>query len=190
MRFVVIGISGKQGGGKTTLANALNEVMKGRYSTSHIIKFAQPLYDMATSFYQILGVPMKHKDGTLMQIVGNHARNQIGESVFVDTWKKNAREKLKDYMNGNDAQTIICDDMRFENEARGIREFAASINAPCLLIRLNVSEEKRKARIPDTWREAVNHPSEVGLDNYRDFDMTFDDCAIETMVSLIQKELK
>jgi dephospho-CoA kinase len=189
MKFVVIGISGKQGAGKTTLANALNETLKGRYSTAHIIKFAQPLYDMASSFYDILGVEMKHKDGVLMQIVGNHARTKLGEDVFVNAWMKNAREKLKLHLNGNDVQYVICDDMRFENEADGIKQFAESINGSCLLVRIEEPEEKRKARIPDTWRDNVNHPSEIGLDQYYKFDMKFEGADIGTMVSDITGKL-
>lgn len=173
MKTFIIGISGKQHAGKTTLAEALAARFSNRATAVVTLKFAQPLYDLSAAFNRILGVESKVKDGKLMQLVGNHARSTYGEDIFLKAWKQSARLWL-DSLIRTPARFILCDDLRYENEADGIRALAQELGARPLLIRLNCSEQVRQARCPATWRDDVNHPSEVGLDGFQGFDLNFD----------------
>jgi dephospho-CoA kinase len=149
---MIIGISGKQGSGKTSLARALAELT----DKAVILKFADPMYQMhdaVNSVYNHYGVPTPQKDGELLQWIGTeHGRNK-DENIWVNIMHTRL---LSAY--AQDVPVII-DDMRFENEFDMIEELGG------MLIRLDASEEVRSKRT-DGWRENTTHPSELGLDNY------------------------
>jgi len=167
----IVKISGKQGSGKSTVAEALKlRAKKSNYDFVGIMKFATTLYalhDMLLNKMETLtGVPRVKKDGTLLQLLGTEwGRKTFGENVWVDILGKEI-SKLYD-KESKLKRLIIIDDCRFENEFDGIQG---------LNVRLIAPENIRKSRA-DAWRDATDHPSETGLDKYQDqlkFDLTLE----------------
>jgi hypothetical protein len=72
-------------------------------------------------------------------------------------------------------QFILFDDLRFPNEADGLR----NLSEPLVLIRLDISEETRDARYLAKYGEPLdpkvaNHVSEHALDDYPHFTARID----------------
>jgi len=151
----VILISGKQGSGKTTLAQGLLEHFTSIHS--EVIKFADPLYelhDLINNKFREWGVERPRKDGALLQWLGtDFGRKQIDEHLWVKIALKKVNQAVAIRKN------VILDDCRFENE------FDPFSRSGALTVRLDCPKEIRKSRC-DHWREDDNHPSEVGLDEY------------------------
>ncbi len=182
----IIAISGKQGSGKSSLADALVLALKAHDPKIHsvaILKFAGPLYAMHDYILNTMehwtGKKPFTKCGPLLQYLGTEfGRGNYGENVWVDA--------LKHLIGAESRENIIIDDCRFENEFNALPE--------ALRVRLECSEEVRKARCP-AWREDVNHPSETGLDNYaweRRFDIHLDTEVMPTAacVDIIMRRLE
>jgi len=161
---MIILLSAKQGGGKTTLAKALyREINQNPQSRAYMMSFAEPLYlmhDFCWGYLKDHGIEMPFiKDGYLLQLLGTEwGRTKIRDSLWVDLLKA----KIDKTKNGNNLGYsklyFIISDCRFKNE------FDAFDN-DALKIRLICSKEVRKARC-EMWRETDTHPSEVDLDEY------------------------
>ncbi len=149
----LICISGKQGSGKSTVADALTAEYGGT-----IMKFAQPIYEMhgaVNGVYENYGIECPEKDGFLLQWLGTeHGRGTKGKDVWLNILQ--GRIKRFHQLSG---KLIVNDDCRFENE------FDMLQGAGALMVRLSCPEEIRRLRA-DGWRADVNHPSETGLDAY------------------------
>lgn len=151
----IILLSGKQGSGKTTLANRLLKALPG----SKLIKFADPLYEMQAACLPILkeyGLrpTTMEKDGELLQILGTeYGRKKLGENVWSDV----AASRAATFHVFRKHDWVVIDDCRFENE------FDAFPTA--WRFRLECPKEVRQSRC-SYWREADEHPSETGLDAY------------------------
>ena len=157
----VILISGKQGSGKTTTADELAGELMNQYGDDGTIlraRFAQPLYEMHNAVLDILknyGITRNiKKDGPLLQLLGTEwGRKTIDENIWAElTYNKVMTLKPR---------FAIIDDARFENE------FDIFPAETTLRVRLDAPEEVRKERC-SMWRDATDHPSEVGLDRYAD----------------------
>jgi len=111
---IFIGIAGKAGSGKTTLANAIQRNVRRR-GKCVIIPFALPLKQICMQ----MGWDGKKdtRGRRLLQIVGTDAaRNCISEDVWIDKWLELVR-KSKEI----DFHTIvIAPDIRFVNEVNVI----------------------------------------------------------------------
>lgn len=85
-------------------------------------------------------------------------------------WVKKTMHRVLTFASGN-VHTIITD-VRFENEAQAIADFAG------LVIRLDVDTEIRKKRVMarDGLWTGNEHESETALDNYPDFDLVVKVC--------------
>lgn len=150
----VLMLSGKQGSGKTTLANRLKEL-----DTDHVyyhLKFAQPLYEMHDAVLEVFHRYMPSrglmKDGPLLQVLGTEwGRETIDENI----WANILRARI-DKLAGKEG-LIIVDDCRFENEFNVLPD--------ALRIRLVAHHDVRKSRC-SMWRQNEYHPSEIALDNY------------------------
>jgi len=164
MNHKILIISAKQGGGKTTLADAIRSRAKDNgFSAVKVVKFASPLYVMHEFILNKMegwtGKPRKPKDGPLLQLLGTDwGRKTHGANVWVNI--------LRDAMEADTYSKVlyIIDDCRFENEFDAFPE--------ALKVRLEASEEARKARCPE-WRPNTNHPSETGLDRYAGYPQGF-----------------
>lgn len=159
---MIILISAKQGGGKTTMATQLKQSLEQKGLRVEILKFAAPLYeihDMIWNYMGKYGYLLKHKkDGTLLQLLGtNWGRNTVEENLWVNLATIKAKQLLNEGVN-----VIIHDDCRFKNELSTYTES----KLPCLTVRLEASEECRKVRA-EMWREDTAHPSETDLDDYK-----------------------
>lgn len=176
-KHTVILISGKQGSGKTTTSTALVQALGSRIIDTRTIKFADVLYhmhDAALAVAASYGVPVTKKDGTLLQLLGTEwGRNTKGADVWANAVKHRVLTAVNDTLR---PWAFIIDDCRFENEFHIFDELEEMDILNTLKIRLAASEDERRLRA-DSWRTAVNHPSEIGLDNYADagmFDLYFD----------------
>ncbi len=147
---MIIAISGKQGSGKSRLAERLHMHLP----RSTIRKFAQPIYEMhdaVNAVYNSYGVETPKKDGLLLQWLGT----EHGRGKDPNIWTSIMARHLPPEQD----ETLIIDDIRFEDE------FDLLAEAGALMVRLECSETVRKARCP-FWRDDTKHPSEVGLDEY------------------------
>jgi hypothetical protein len=116
--------------GKTTLARHL--FLRGY----HILPFAGPLKDCARAVLQRLGVSADAIDAALagdksaevypgvtmrrvLQTLGTEwGRQTLGQRVWVDAWRNSLRQIHA---------PVVADDVRFENEARIIRDLGGQI---------------------------------------------------------------
>lgn len=184
----VVLISGKQGSGKTTIANELirnKELLRFDFAGSE--KFAETLYELHNYLLNrmetLTGKPRIAKDGKLLQLLGTDwGRENFGPDVWCDILKR----KIEAFKTESALKRlVIIDDCRFENEFESFPD--------ALRVRLEAPEAIRKLRCP-AWRDNVNHPSEVGLDEYSTlgaFDLYLDTSGDDLVkcVSLIAAQL-
>ena len=157
----IVMLSGHQGSGKTTIADALKVRAKQLgYDFVGTEKFANTLYELheylLNKMSTLTGKPRVPKDGPLLQLLGTEwGRKTYGDNVWVDILKN----KLFSFNNEHSTlkRLIIIDDCRFENEFDAFPE--------SLRVRLDCPEHERKKRCP-AWRDKTDHPSETGLDQY------------------------
>jgi uridine kinase len=174
----IILISGKQGSGKTTLANNIeklfNQIAIPKYVVLQV-KFADVIYEMHDSIWEILNKygfkNPQAKSGDLLQYLGlQFGRKVLGEDVWAKVCRTKTDNILKhpNYLNINLQPIVIIDDLRFINEF--------DIFPDAFRVRLECPEDIRKVRC-SAWRENTTHPSEIDLDDYSirgKFDLYFD----------------
>lgn len=145
----IIGLAGGMGVGKSTAVS----VIKKEFN-AELIKFAQPLYDIQEYVYQrIFSVYARKetfvKDRKLLQWIGTEwGRDTISQTLWVDIWKAAALRTLED------GYIVVCDDVRFDNEAETIRAMGGKI--------IEITSKYADARI-DTDAGISKHASESGL---------------------------
>ena len=144
---VRIGIIGRAGAGKTTLAHALLDRIKEiNGEDTQIVAFADKLKDICRDVFG-----MVDKDRALLQKVGDALRS-VKKSVFIDY--------LMRTVDSNPDKHIIIHDIRFPNEAR------ACLSRGFDLVFLDVDEATQIARGRRTGHE---HKSESGVDGLTAF---------------------
>lgn len=164
----IVMLSGPQGSGKSTTAEALfKECSRLGYQKRRILKFADPLYMLhdfiLNRMERFNGIKRVKKDGVLMQLLGTEWGRQVfGPNVWSDILKQSINELvnmsiINPEMYPPGKVLIIVDDCRFENEFDAFPE--------ALRVRLNAYEAVRKKRT-ESWREKTSHASETGLDAY------------------------
>lgn len=170
---MVILLSAKQGGGKSTLAKGLEKYFEERNQKCFMLKFASPLYKMHDAVIQLLaahGYPVEKGaiDGPLLQVLGT----EWGRNKDKDIWAKLGVSAAKATFEHCKAKVVIFDDCRFENEFTLIDQAFDKV----LTIRLEADEYTRKLRA-EKWRDKINHASETDLDNFAEqgyFDLRLD----------------
>jgi len=165
-----IAISGKICSGKSTLTDKLNEIYPNLVKRS----FAEKIKEIA---FELFG--MKEKDRKLLQGIGTNMR-----LIDEDVWVKYLINTSNDY--------VIIDDLRFENEARLLKE------NNWILIRLNISQELQKERIMKTYPHTydkhldnLNHESEMDiskLDKYIDLDLDSENIDFMSLINFIENK--
>lgn len=143
MDKLYIGISGKMGSGKTTLSNTILSSLEGLKGAK--VALADPIKRIQDNIYRDLNLKMEgEKDRDLCIALGMWAR-----SKDPDFWLKQAIMDMKLL----DADFVICDDVRFENEAKWFEKNG-------LLIRIEGLQ-----RGPNVDHN-VNNLTETALDDY------------------------
>ena len=160
MNYAIILIAGKQGSGKSSLSEALDNHLVTKDFVTFRMKFADPLYKMHDAVRTILRSynidQLPGIDGPLLQLLGTEwGRKTRGE----DIWVKAAKAKVLDWsakVNITGKKSVfIFDDCRFPNELFAWED--------SFKIRLSAPEEVRRERA-EKWRENTKHPSEIALD--------------------------
>ncbi len=107
-----IGISGKMGSGKSTLANNIIKVLDS--FSIKIVSLAKPIKDLQKVIYNQLDMELEGvKDRDLLIALGLWGRGKDPEF-----WLDKAIES----MDKMECDVIICDDVRFPNEAKWFNE--------------------------------------------------------------------
>ncbi len=150
---MIIGFAGGMGVGKSTAVDVL------RASTSRpvfLVKFAQPLYDIQEMVYSRISAVYQRpedfkKDRKLLQWLGTDwGRDTINPTLWVDLWKAKAEAWLESAPNA----IIVCDDVRFDNEAQTISAAGGKV------IRLVGADAKDRAHGGEGIK---GHSSEAGV---------------------------
>lgn len=154
----LIGLSGKLQSGKDTVAGIIQDIMPGYWMTK---RFAGKLKQIVSL---LTGIPLEDLEDiavknsslgpewnnmsvrTLLQKVGTEAMRDV---IHNDVW---VNALFSDWERTKHLSWVITD-VRFENEAKAIKERGG------IVIRIN-----RKGK-----EYTGNHPSEISLDNYQDF---------------------
>lgn len=122
---MIIGFTAKMGVGKSTAIDVIREACSGR---AVLVKFAQPLYNMQEALYKEITPVHKRpedfvKDRVLLQWLGTDwGRNTISKTLWVDLWKAKVKALSVDPRN-----IILCDDVRFDNEAETIKDLGGTV---------------------------------------------------------------
>jgi hypothetical protein len=168
---LVILISGKQGSGKSSLAQGLERHFEKQNQKCFMLKFATPLYQMHDRILDLLNayeypVEKGKIDGALLQLLGT----EWGRAKDPDIWANIAVNRTRHTFELSKARVVIFDDCRFENE---FTKLDANFER-LFTIRLEADEYSRKLRA-EKWRDKTEHPSETGLDEFANrkmFDLT------------------
>lgn len=180
----LIAFTGKMGSGKSTAIQIFKDLYLEKKVIEH--KFAQPLYDMQEYIYRRLEPAYVRpdnfvKDRKLLQWLGTEFGRNLKESLWVDLWK----EKVAKSTN---VDAVLCDDCRFDNEAKTVKEMGGKI------IMLISAETNNRI---DTKDGIPNHKSEQGVDQkYVDFvvdnrySLTMFKANLEEIFNQIMKEGK
>lgn len=149
----ILAFNGAMGSGKSTAIERLIEIHEGRVVN---VKFAQPLYDMQEMIYRrIQDVHQRPesfiKDRKLLQWLGTEWGRGINENLWVRLWKK----RVEDVHFGMKNALIVCDDVRFDNEAQVIKDLGGKV--------VHIFCTRTAQRI-DVKAGIANHSSEAGID--------------------------
>ena len=143
---IYIGISGKMGTGKSTLVDGIEKVLSS--FVIERVSLAAPIKEMQKQVYDIMGLEMlAEKNRSLLITLGMMGRKE-GHKDF---WLEKAIKKFEE----SEADIVICDDVRFENEADWFDNNG-------ILIRLH-----GKQRGDNVTPEHKNNVSETALDSYK-----------------------
>jgi hypothetical protein len=163
--MIIIMISGKQGSGKTTLAEGLTKVCHTLIREPIRTRFSEILYkihDSARDTARSYGINYPTKFSPLLQLLGTElGRNTFGENIWVDALKRKVEKE------GGHNSVVIIDDARFLNEIDCFDNSEHQV----FKIRLEANKDNRQKRA-DAWRDNDVHTSETSLDYYRGFGMT------------------
>lgn len=116
------------------------------------IKFADPLYDMQNYCYERIRKEVPYpKDRKLLQWLGTEWGRSIDKDIWVNIWKLDCKNTIF----FNDRAIVLCDDVRFNNEAEAVRLQDG------VIINVEASDTARSRR-----GELINttHVSEAGID--------------------------
>lgn len=150
----LIGFNGKMGVGKSTAIECLRDDLPASAKVK-LVKFAQPLYDMQETIYRRISMVYERpgsftKDRKLLQWLGTDwGRDTISKTLWVDLWKAEATKQSS----LNNA-IVVCDDVRFDNEAEAIRSLGGYV--------VKITSDHADNRI-DTKSGITNHSSEAGI---------------------------
>jgi len=142
MNKFLIGISGKMGSGKTTMSQM---ILDGAPMQGERIAVASPIYDVVDLIYNRLDIKLEgDKDRDLMISLGLWGRNR-DPNFWLDQFTRKVES--------SNCKLIVCDDIRFPNEANYFEQHG-------ILIRLK--GEQRGANVDSN----IQNLTETALDEY------------------------
>lgn len=145
-----IAFSYKARSGKDTCAEYVMNQYGGK-----VVKFADSLYELMYKIQEHCGFS-KEKDSHLLQQIGtNYAR-----AKDEDVWVKKTVAKIESF---DQSENLYVTDARFPNEIEALRKLGF------IVCKVNRSVEARG----DIGRDP-NHPSEIALDGYNDWDFVIE----------------
>lgn len=163
MSVITIGINGKIGSGKDTLANMIVDILTDH--TARIVSFADPLKLEAYEAMRdiVPGLELEHfydrtKKGryrTLLQWWGTEFRRYDDK----DYWITKFKEYVKSLDLENEQVVVIVPDMRFINEAE-------AVDTTVLILRNNYLDDSYVEHISE--RELDDYPFDFAIENNRD----------------------
>lgn len=151
---MIIGLAGKMGSGKSTAVETLQFYLKDQVK---LVKLAQPLYDIQEFAYRRIQQAYQRpsdfvKDRKLLQFLGGEwGRDSLDKNLWLNLWKYDA-VALE-----NRGFLVVCDDVRYDNEAEMIKDLGGII--------IRIDAENTHTRI-NTANGIYNHQSEKGLPDH------------------------
>jgi hypothetical protein len=149
----LIAFTGSMGTGKSTAVQYLKDLnIEKRVD---LVKFAAPLYDIQEVVYNRIKAAHTRpetftKDRKLLQWLGTEWGRSIDANLWVNLWKAEVKSISDKYPDA----VIVCDDCRFDNEAKAVREMGGKI--------IKIISTKSGERI-DTKAGIKQHSSESGI---------------------------
>ncbi len=157
----IIGLSGKARHGKNTIAElAAYPFWAGSEVEVHEVGFADGVKDEARQSYGWSG-EKDVRGRTLLQRIGMNRRREDPEY-----WVKRLGKKL--VASPARGHVYFVTDVRFENEAKWVKDIGG------LMWRVNRRNEDGSPFDNGLTPEQALHPSETALDDYKGFNITFD----------------
>ena len=165
--MIIISITGGMGVGKTTAI----DLIRSEFNHAEVVPFAKPL---KTTAYEMGWNGKKDKKGRkLLQLLGTEVgRNLIDPDIWVKKWKRNVDLIIADRVeHGNSPALILCDDIRFNNEAKYVKDnFGYIIKLTSRHNGRTVSSCKKVWNFFVHRIIGIGHKSERGIDHsYVDF---------------------
>lgn len=167
----IIAFSGKMGSGKTEAARITSEIVEKLGFRPVIVKFADPIYKIMQAQCSILNLYFdKPKMRPVMQFIGKHYRKEYGANFWVDRWEMEVKHAEMfgiehNAVNPKPKEAVyICDDLRYDNEARKISKLKGKI------VQVITSDEMRRERIrvvgaEDISEQGIGHPIDYSVYN-------------------------
>lgn len=147
----LIALTGPMRCGKSTATKYLKYKLESIGYIVKINKFAQTLYDLQSLIYNRLGKTLADKDRVLLQLLGtNWGRNTIDQNIWVNSWKRDLNI-IRQSTSNEKKLIVICDDLRFDNEAEAVRFLGGSV--------VKLLGEQRSGETLTN----VSHESELGI---------------------------
>ena len=156
--MVKIAICGKMASGKTTMAEKfVNQYDDfARFSLADAVKrFARFVYD----------IPEGHKDRVAFQKIGDGARKELYENIWIDTLLSEIAHYETVANNDGFIKNFVIDDVRYVNEIINLR------NEGWITVKIHIDDDlqiqRLKERYPEDWEIHVSaryHASESEVD--------------------------
>ena len=172
---MIIGLHGKMGSGKSTIANKIVAVLQDQHNIKAEIKsFAQPIYKLTSILFDESIENIKQAKHSifrtrnyslrsyreLLQTIGMELRDNVDIDIWIDALFGKENSKILYEWTGNGCRWWIIDDLRFINELQRIKQNGGKI--------IKISREVQKHRaLPE---DIYENQSELDLDNIPDSD--------------------
>lgn len=167
----IIVISGKSGSGKDTFANFMRAKLEAAGCKCVTAHFADLVKHYADIYYEWNG----EKDAYGRQLLQELGTNKVREK-FPNYWAEAIAKFLAAVP--NDFDCAFVPDARFENEIEIVKQY----NPQTKVIRIErYNADNSHYLNPSLTLEQHEHPSEIALDTYEDWDYIVENHSIEEL---------
>lgn len=140
----IICVHALQQAGKTYLIDKIETILSVNSIESKRINIKStfsPIVDMVKEYYSTLGYDLNEaQTKKLMLSQSTYGEMFVDENIWTNIWLK----KVNSY-----PDVVLMDDCRTAYNLKGL----LSLNRPVILFKLDVSEETRRKRAGDNWRD-------------------------------------